>query len=183
MPLFAATLTHTALGLLAAWLASPELRGSPRAVWALRGFVALAAWAALVVTPWVFFLLARYTDWMLSYVADGTRVPSALSLVAALGNGAAALAGFALGARMVRDHQPRRPLYVAGALVAVGALGCLILRERVWMVGTAVQFRGGFGLRALGASRLSAPLTVGLLGESAAFAHLGYMLRARIPAR
>lgn len=183
MPLLFATLAHAALGLLAAWLASPELRGSPRAVVGLRGFAALVAWAALVVTPWVFFLLARYTDWMLSYVVDGTRVPSALSLVAALGNAGVALGGFALGARMIRDHQPRSALVTAAVLAGVGVLGCLILRERVWMVGTAVQFRGGFGLRALGASRLSAPLTVGVLGEAAAFAHLGYMLRARIPAR
>lgn len=180
MPLLAWMCWCVALGLLAAVLGARELRASPRGVTQLRGFVALATHEAVVAVPVTFWVLARHTDWALSYLADGAKVPSAALLVAALGCGALALGGFALGSWWIRAHQPRRPGAVATALAGIGLLGCLALHERVGVVGTTVQFRGGFGLGSLAGSRVLGTLGVAALGYLAAYAHLGWTLRTRV---
>ena len=89
----------------------------------LRGFVALATHEAAVAVPVAFWVLARHTDWALSYVADGAKVPSAALLVASLACGALGLVGFALGAWWIRAHQPRRPGALAIGLAAAGVVG------------------------------------------------------------
>lgn len=180
MPLLAWMCWSVALGLLAAALGARELRSSPRGVTQLRGFVALATHEAAVAVPVAFWVLARHTDWALSYVADGARVPSAALLVAALACGALGLAGFALGAWWIRAHQPRRPGALAIGLAAAGLVGCVVLHHRVGLVGSTVQYRGGFGLAPLAGSRVLGTVVVAGLGYLAAYVHLAWTLRTRL---
>lgn len=180
MPLLAWVMWSVALGLLAAVLGARELRSSPRGVTQLRSFVALATHEAAVAVPVTFWVLARHTDWALSYAADGAKVPSAALLLAALACGGAALGGFALGAWWIRAHQPRRPGTVALALLAAGLAGCVVLHHRVGLVGSTVQYRGGFGLAPLGGSRVLGTVAVAALGYAAAYAHLAWTLRSRL---
>ena len=180
MPLLAWMGWCVALGLLAAVLGARELRSSPRGVTQLRSFVALATHEAAVAVPVTFWVLARHTDWALSYVADGARVPSAALLLAALACGGLALGGFAVGAWWIRAHQPRRPGAVALGLLAAGLLGCVLLHHRVGLVGSTVQYRGGFGLAPLAGSRVLGTVAVAGLGYLAAYVHLGWTLRSRL---
>ena len=180
MPLLAWMCWSVALGLLATVLGARELRASPRGVTQMRGFVALATHEAAVAVPVGFWVLARHTDWALSYAVDGAKVPSAALLLAALAGGGLALGGFALGAWWIRAHQPRRPGAVALALAAAGLLGCLVLHHRVGLVGSTVQYRGGFGLAPLAGSRVLGTVAVAAVGYLAAYVHLAWTLRTRL---
>lgn len=178
MPLVALWLINTAVGLVTALVAARELRSSPRALVGLKSFAALAAHACLVVMPASLYLLVRHTDWMLSYAVHGSRVPSALALVATLAHGAGMVGGFALGARWLREHRGGWPSRAAGALALGALVGALILRERVGAVGTTVQFRGGFGLAPFASSRALASVALVVVAQAAAYAHMAWSLRA-----
>ena len=178
MPLVALWLINTAVGLVTALVAARELRSSPRALVGLKSFAALVAHACLVVMPASLYLLVRHTDWMLSYAVHGSRVPSALALVATLAQGAGMVGGFALGARWLREHRGGWASRVAGVLALVALVGALILRERVGAVGTTVQFRGGFGLAPFASSRALASVALVVVAQAAAYAHMAWSLRA-----
>lgn len=180
MPLLAWMCWSVALGMLAALLGARELRSSPRGVTQLRSFVALATHEALVAAPVTFWVLARHTDWALSYLADGAKVPSAALLAAALACGGLALGGFSLGAWWIRAHRPRRPGAVALGLLAAGLVGCAVMHHRVGLVGTTVQYSGGFGLAPLAGSRALGTVAVAALGYLVAYVHLGWTLRSRL---
>lgn len=183
MPLAALALLHVAAGLAAAVAYAGELRASPRASWALPGFAALCLHEALVALPAAFYLLARHTDWMLSYAVATGRVPSALALVAAAVIACGALAGFVLGARLVRDQHPRAPALAAAGLAAVALVGLLAAKARVGAVGTTSQFRGGFGMVPFWSSRASTAVLLAAMIQGSALVHLGWTLsRARKPA-
>ncbi len=177
MPLLLAMLCNAAVGLLLAESAARELRASPRSVGALRGFAAVATHQGLVAVPALFWLLVRHTDWMLSYVVPGQRVPSALSLAVCLVHGAIGLGAFALGARWFREHRARRIRGVAGALVGLGLGATLIARERVWVVGSYLQYRGGFGLRSWWGSEVAAAVLVAVAVQAGAALHMAWWLR------
>lgn len=149
MPLLATLALNFGLGALTALAAARELRASPRPSHHTRAFRALAAHEILVAMPIAGFLLARFTDWMVSYFVDGARLPSALLLVAVLGHGALAFVGFALGAHLLREHRPRVAALVAAAPALFALLAALIVRHRVGVVASYTQFRGGFGLTPL----------------------------------
>ncbi|MBK6529154.1 MAG: hypothetical protein IPF99_06085 [Deltaproteobacteria bacterium] len=180
MPLLAWMCWSVALGLLAAVLGARELRSSPRGVTQLRSFVALATHEVVVAVPVTFWVLARHTDWALSYAAEGAKVPSAALLVAALTCAGLALGGFAAGAWWIRAHQPRLPNAVALGLLGIGLLGCVVLHHRVGLVGSTVQYRGGFGLSPLVGSRVLGTVAVAGLGYLVAYVHLAWTLRSRL---
>ena len=179
MPFAALLLINIAAGLAVALFASRELRASPRSVPALRSFLALCAHEALVAVPAAFYLLARHTDWMIGYVISGARVPSALLLVAAFGYGVAALGGFVLGARWMRDHRPLWPAALTGGLTLFALVGLAVLRARAGVVGTTSQFRGGFGLVPFWSSRASTAVLLIAMIQGGALAWLAWNLRER----
>ena len=182
MPFAALVLLNAAAGLAAAVFYARELRASPRASWTLPGFAALCLHAALVAVPAAFYLLARHTDWMLSYLVPTGRVPSALSLVASSLVALVALGGFVFGARLVRDQYTRVPAVAAGVLAAAALVGLAALRARVGAVGTTSQFRGGFGMVPFWSSRASTAVLLVAMIQGAALAHLAWTLtRARRP--
>jgi hypothetical protein len=149
VPLFATLVLNFSLGALASLAAARELRASPRPVQQLQAFRSLALHEVLVALPIAAWLLIRLGDWMVSYTVDGARLPSLLIALLVLLHGALALGGFALGARLLRDHRGRAVSMLAlGGGVAI-LLAAALLRERVGVLGTYVQFRGGFGLQRL----------------------------------
>lgn len=180
MPLLAILLLNVAAGLVASLLAVPELRASPRALGSLRCFAALCAHEAAVTLPLVTYVALRHPDWMVSYAVAGAQIPSAVSLgfgaLAALG----AVGGFAAGAYWCRTHRARLPGMAAGACAFVALVGLAVMHRRVGVVGSAVQFRGGFGLRPLMASRVPGTLLAAGVAYALAYAHLGWSLRARL---
>jgi hypothetical protein len=182
MPFAALVLLNAAAGLAAAVFYARELRASPRASWTLPGFAALCLHEALVALPAVFYLLARHTDWMLSYALPTGSVPSAGSLVLSVVVAVVALGSFILGARLVRDQHARLPGVVAAGLAGLALVTLAAMRARVGAVGTTSQFRGGFGMVPFWSSRAStAVLLVGMI-QAAAFGHLAWTLtRARRP--
>jgi len=177
VPLLFVMLCNAAVALLLAESAARELRASPRSVGALRSFAAVATHEGLVAVPALFWLLVRHTDWMLSYVVAEHRVPSALSLGICLVHGGLGLGAFALGARWFREHQTRRLRIAAASLVALGVLGLLVAHARVGVVGTHLQFRGGFGLRSWWGSEVASAVLVALLVQTGAVVHVMWWLR------
>ena len=91
-----------------------------------------------------------------------------------------ALGGFAAGAWWIRAHQPRLPGAVALGLLGIGLLGCVVLHHRVGLVGSTVQYRGGFGLSPLVGSRVLGTVAVAGLGYLVAYVHLAWTLRSRL---
>lgn len=182
MPLAALALVHLAAGLAIAAAYAGELRASPRASWTLPGFTALCLHELLVAVPAAFYLLARHTDWMLSYTIGSGRVPSAAGLALALALATSGLGAFVVGARFVRDQHPRVPAAGAAALTALALLGLVLARGRVGAVGTTSQFRGGFGMVPFGVSRASTAVLLAATIQAAAVAHLAWTLaRPRRP--
>lgn len=177
MPLLFAMLCNAAVGLLLAESAARELRASPRAVVALRGFAGVATHEGLVAVPALFWLLMRHTDWMLSYAVPGQRLPSALGLMLCLVHGALGLGAFSLGARWFREHRAGRIRIGAAALVGVGLVLTALLRHRVLWVGNYLQFRGGFGLRGLWGSEVAWAVAVAVVVQAGAVAHVAWWLR------
>ncbi|MBI5513266.1 MAG: hypothetical protein HY909_05825 [Deltaproteobacteria bacterium] len=177
MPLLAVFLAHGALGLGASWCSQQELRASPRAVPWTRGFLALAAHEALVGMPTLAWLLFRHPDWMVGYTFDAARLPSALGLVVAALAAPCALGSYALGAWLLRSQRPRGVVFAGGGALALAVALLAAAWSRVGVVGSTVQFRGGFGIEPLGASSLGGILwALGLLTAVTA-GHLGWTLR------
>lgn len=153
MPLVATLVLNFSLGVLVSLAAAQELRASPRPVHRLRAFRALALHQGLIAMPVALYLFLRHGDWMVSYVLDSARVPSVLVAAVVLFHGGIALAGLTVGAYLLRDHRVRA-VYVTVAIgIVLVVLTAVLFRERLSVMGTYVQFRGGFSLQPLWRSR------------------------------
>jgi hypothetical protein len=64
-------------------------------------------------------------------------------------HGAFALGSFALGAKLLREHRSRWVLLLAGGSIALLVLGGILTHQRLGVVATYLQFRGGFGTRSI----------------------------------
>lgn len=56
----------------------------------------------------------------------------------------------------------------------------MVLHHRVGLVGSTVQYRGGFGLSPLVGSRVLGTVAVAGLGYLVAYVHLAWTLRSRL---
>ena len=134
-------------GLATALADAAELRATPRAALATRGFLAYSwfAWCLLVPTATFYYLF--YGDWFLLYLLDVERIPSALALFGFLGLYGFGALGFQVGASLVRAQHE----VAAGGLLAATILGALLaplpFRGRLGVMGTYEQFHGRYGLR------------------------------------
>jgi hypothetical protein len=139
-----------AIGAAAALAARAELRTSPRSPLLSRGFAACAVFLALVVVPISVYFYVFHGDWSLLYLVDVSQVPSAVALVGFVVEWLVGLAGFLAGAALVRSQRD----LLAGGLAALGLAfaGAVagLARDRLAVVGSYAQFRGGFGLVAIG---------------------------------
>jgi hypothetical protein len=158
------------MGAASALAAAHELRVSPRPVVLSDSFAAYVAFTLLLLLPVSVYFYVFHGDWFLLYLVDVRRIPSALALLGFFLELVIALLGFGFAAICVRSQ--RNP-WVIGALAfcAIGALGVLaVAPDRLRVVGTFRQYRGGFGLVRYGGTLLQGALAMGgLLAAGGAF--------------
>jgi len=143
-----------ATGIAAALAGRSELRVSPRPAMLSNAAAAYLVFVSLTVVPASLYFYLCHGDWFLLYLLDVRRVPSAIALLAFVGQAGLGLAGFALGASLVRSQRETAAGGVVGvSLLAAGLVGPLA-RERLAVVGSFAQYEGGFGLKAYGAGAL-----------------------------
>jgi len=146
LPQPALLLLALASGVAAAIAARRELRVSPRHALLSRGFGAYMLFAVLVLVPISVYFYVFHGDWSLLYWVDVSRVPSAVALIGFLVEAAVGAAGYLLGAALVRSQRDTIGGGVVGGcvLAAIAIVG--IAHERLSVVGSYAQYRGGFGL-------------------------------------
>lgn len=173
MPLPTLLFLAVVSGLAAALAAKAELRISPRPAVLTRSFVAYALFVGLVLIPASVYFYAFHGDWFLMYAVDVRRVPSALALVGFIGEAALGVGAFAIGAALVRGQREGigKALIVLCTAAAVAVI--VVARDRLAVVGTYAQYRGGFGLATYGhGPLLQGTVAMGLILA----AGLGYLL-------
>jgi hypothetical protein len=165
------------MGVGAALAGSSELRLSPRHALVTSSFLSLAAFVALLLLPASIYFYVFHGDWFMLYLVDVRHVPSALALIGFVLEGLLGVAGFSVGASLVRNqHAP----WAIGTLSVTGIAAVSVLAacpERLRVVGTYGQFRGGFGLTPYGGPLMQGTVAMGaVLFAGAAF--LIYRIRA-----
>ena len=147
MPLPTQLFVTFSSGVFAALAARSELRVTPKPVLGSRAFWAFMLYAFLVVLPVSAYFYVFHGDWFLLYLLDTQAVPSALALVGSFAEAGLGALGFLLGGMMVRT-QREQWAWAAAAAGLAAAFGLLpLLKSRLAVVGTYVQFHGDFGLR------------------------------------
>lgn len=163
MPFTTLLLLSFAMGLAAALAGAHELRLSPRHALLTSSFFAFVAFVGLLLVPASIYFYVFHGDWFMLYLVDVRHVPSALALLGFVLEALLGVAGFSVGASLVRNqHAP----WVSGgfglsALLAVAVVP--LCHDRLRVVGTYAQFRGGFGLTTYGGALLQGTLAMGLL--------------------
>src|SRR5689334_4500406 len=89
-------------GLATALAGRHELRISPRPVLLTRTFAAYLIYACLVVIPASVYFYVFHGDWFMLYFLDVQRIPSAMALLGFIVEAVLGIAGFLLGAVLVR---------------------------------------------------------------------------------
>jgi hypothetical protein len=158
-----------ASGAAAAIASRRELRVSPRPALLSRGFGALALFLALVLVPVSVYFYVFHGDWSLLYLVDVRSIPSAVALVGFVVEGLLGAAGFVAGAALVRAQRDALAGVLAGTVAALAGGLVLLVRDRLSVVGSLAQYRGGFGLEpfsdgpvATGGLTMGAILVIGL---------------------
>ncbi|HEX7480914.1 MAG TPA: hypothetical protein VF331_24140 [Polyangiales bacterium] len=163
MPFTTFLLAAFALGIGAALAGAHELRLSPRHALLSGSFGVLMAFVGLLLVPISAYFYIFHGDWFMLYLVEVRRVPSALALIGFVLEALLGVLGFMVGATLVRNQ---RSPWAIGALVCsvVAALAVVpACAERLRVVGTYGQFRGGFGLASYGGALMQGTLTMGLL--------------------
>lgn len=133
-------------GVAAAIASRRELRISPRHALLSRGFFAYMAFATLVLVPISVYFYVFHGDWSLLYLFDVRRIPSAVALIGFVLEALVGAAGYLLGAALVRSQRDTIGGAVVGASVLAALSVVVLARDRLGVVGSYAQFRGGFGL-------------------------------------
>ena len=109
-------------------------------VFALPAFTIVLLFAVLLLLPVTLYLYGTQPAWASMYFVD----PSAMSwfflgmaICAHLG---ALIAGWLIGARILRNGSSRFALYAAGASGVIALLGIAMAWERLTLVGTFLEF-------------------------------------------
>lgn len=111
-----------------------------------RGFLIVAIVAFVLLAPAVFYFLAFYPDWAWAYLLPGSRVPSAVDLIAAVVAAALAPVAFLWTAAALRRHAVRELVRGASALVVLLAIVTALLGPRMTVAGTYTAYREGYDL-------------------------------------
>jgi hypothetical protein len=151
------------MGLAAALAGAHELRLSPRHALLTSSFFALIAFLGLLLLPVSVYFYVFHGDWFMLYLVDVRSVPSALALIGFLLEGLLGVLGFSLGASLVRNQHAS---WAAGVLGLCGVLALAVIAvvpERLRVVGTYAQFRGGFGLTSYGGTLMQGTAAMGVL--------------------
>jgi hypothetical protein len=151
------------MGLAAALAGADELRLSPRHALLSSSFLALCAFLLLVLVPVSVYFYVFHGDWFLLYLVDVRHVPSALALIGFVLQALLGMFGFSVGASLVRGQHG---VWAAGGLAACGLLALAVVPlcyDRLRLVGTYAQFRGGFGLAAYGGALMQGTVAMGVV--------------------
>ncbi|MEY4577391.1 MAG: hypothetical protein RL701_2094 [Pseudomonadota bacterium] len=170
MPFTTLLLLAFGMGAASALAGASELRVSPRAVLFSDSFAAFAAFMLLLLVPASAYFYVFHGDWFMLYLLDVRRVPSALALLGFAVEVAVGLLGFGLSALCVRAARTSWSLatIIVCAIAAVGIV--FVCPERLRVVGSFRQYRGGFGLVSYGGALMQGALAMGgLLLAGAAF--------------
>ena len=135
-----------ATGMAAAIAGRSELRVSPRPALLTRSFAAYLVFIALLMIPVSVYFYVFHGDWFLLYLVDVRRVPSAVALMGFVCEALVGALGFAAAAALVRSQ---REVVAVGILIATLLAGVVMLvaaLNRLSVVGSYAQYRGGFGL-------------------------------------
>lgn len=154
MPLPPFLLFAVTTGLSSALAARYELRTSPRPVPLTQGFAATMIYGALVVVPASVYFYAFHGDWFMLYSVDVQTIPSAVALLAFVGEGLLVGLGYLLGASLVRSQREAVVGVLLGTFLAALAFVIYFYRDRLALVGSFAQFHGSFGLAAYGEGAL-----------------------------
>ena len=140
------------------------------------GLLTGLAFAVLVLVPVSVYFYAFHGDWFLLYAIDVKRIPSALAMVGfALEVGLGAV-GFGLGSVLVRAQRETLAAGLTALLVLLAGAVVPAAGDRLRVVGTYAQFRGGFGLVPF----LEGPLFTGALAMGGFFALGALVLLGRL---
>ncbi len=153
------------VGVLAALAGRAEIKLSPRHPLLTRSFAALVIFSVCVLVPISVYFYVFHGDWFLLYLVDVRDVPSAVALVGFVLEAMLAMAGFALGASLLRSQREGLAGGLAGAALLLAVLVPVLLRDRLSRVGSYAQFSGGFGMTDFSAG----PLLTGTVVMSLAF--------------
>lgn len=154
MPLPLVPIVAALLGVAFALVGRDEVRRSTTPPSRTRGFLLVLVCAYGLLAPAVGYFLAFYPDWAWAYLVPGSRVPSAVDLLAdGLAVSVAPLT-FAWTASALRRHAVRELVRGAGALVVVLAVTTALLGPRLLVAGTYTAFREGYDLAPIGGSSL-----------------------------
>jgi hypothetical protein len=135
-----------ATGMAAAIAGRSELRVSPRPALLTRSFAAYLVFVALVMIPVSVYFYVFHGDWFLLYLIDVRLVPSAAALVGFVCEALIGAAGFATASALVRSQREVLAGVILGATVVAGAVILVLALDRLSVVGSYAQYRGGFGL-------------------------------------
>lgn len=170
MPFTTLLLLAFGMGAASALAGASELRVSPRSVLFTESFAAFAAFMLLLLVPASAYFYVFHGDWFMLYTVDVRRVPSALALLGFGAELAVGLLGFGLSAVCVRSA---RSSWALATVILCGLAAIAIVfvcPERLRVVGSFRQYRGGFGLASYGGALLQGALAMGgLLVAGAAF--------------
>lgn len=180
MPITTLFFFVSAVGVAAALAGATELRLSPRHALVTNSFLAYAAFVVILALPTAAYFYAFHGDWFLYYTVDVRRIPSALALFGFAALTVLFVGSFGLGATLARSQRSALGMVLVGVLV-IAALSVLVVwPERLRLVGTYPQYRGGFGLTQYGGALQRGGVAMGLyLTAGTAF----LLLRIRFGAR
>jgi hypothetical protein len=146
MPLPTVLFIAFATGAAAAIASRVDLRVSPRHALLTGSFAAYLLFVAFVLLPIAAYFYVFHGDWFLLYMADVSRVPSALALIGIGLVGVVGALGFAVGAVFVRSqHDTLAWIAVSVPMAAAIAVVPVFLRP-LGRVGSYVQYHRDFGL-------------------------------------
>jgi len=151
------------LGAAAALADAGELRVSPRPVLLTDGFGAFTAFMLLLLVPTSVYFYIFHGDWFMLYTVDVRYVPSAIALIGFAVEFGIGLLGFGLSASCIRSARPAWSIALIGASAFAAAAVVFLCPERLKVVGSIRQYRGGFGLVSYGGPLMQSAIVMGIL--------------------
>ncbi|MFO0617717.1 MAG: hypothetical protein U0414_34300 [Polyangiaceae bacterium] len=108
----------------------------------------------LVLAPNAAYFVCRYPDWSVAYLFRASRLPSAVTLLAACAGAALAGVGFRAGLALVREEKRRALILGIGASLGAATVVVAVLGRRLWSAGTFESWKRGDEMQTLAGSWL-----------------------------
>jgi hypothetical protein len=147
VPIPLAPILAALLGVVFALVGRDEIRRSSAAPTGTRAFLIVSIVSFGLLAPAAFYFLVFYPDWAWAYLLPGSRVPSAVDLVAAIASAAVAPLAFVWTAAALRRHAVRELVRGTSVLVVLLAIASAFLGPRLSVAGTYTAYREGYDLQ------------------------------------